>query len=334
MVDLGTAVSKINEVEKVAVATHVDPDGDAVGALLGMALILRKMGKDVAVLWHEGQPFPPQYVFLAGKNLLSEGPKDTEAFVVLDCGSPGRLGSLLDTVKSAQVLINIDHHPDNTGFNEYKAINVVRSDASSTCEIVYDFAKTAGVGIEADAALCLYVGIVTDTGRFQYSNTSAATHEIVADLIRIGKINVTEVFHKVFEQLSYGSLKLMSAVVNSAVLLKESKLIYSVVTRGLIESTGGKLEELETLIDYLRMVRDADVAALVKEVPGGDLRVSLRSKGGVDVSAIARVFGGGGHRNAAAYPSSRSIEETVEALRQEVDKERGVAVGERNPGSR
>ncbi|MCL5292534.1 MAG: bifunctional oligoribonuclease/PAP phosphatase NrnA [Actinobacteria bacterium] len=328
--ELQIAVDRLKGLSRVAIASHVDPDGDAVGSLFGMALILTGMGKEVTVRWPKGTSAPSQYDFLPGRELVGEAVA-VDAFVALDCGSFGRLGSLMEEAKKTRELINIDHHPDNDLFG---TVNVVESRASSTSEIIYDFTEIAGVKIGKDVALCLYVGIVTDTGRFQYSNTTARTHLIAADLVEKGNIDIAETFHKVYERISYGSLMLLSSVVGSAVLLPEARFVYSVATRKMIDETGGRLEELENLIDYLRVVRDADVAALARELPDGRFRVSLRSKGAIDVSKIARRHGGGGHRNAAAFLEGGPISESLNLLLAEVGKARQeIAVG-RDSGNR
>ncbi len=305
---LERAAKALEEAASVIVATHVDPDGDAIGSLLGMALVLEGMGKRVVARWQKGMVFPPQYEFLPGREMISESPGRADAFVVLDCGSFNRLGDLASEAKSHCQLINIDHHPDNDLFG---TINVVEGRASSTSEMVYEFAKLAKAEIGKEAALCLYVGLLTDTGKFQYSNATAKTHLLAAELIGEGQIDVADTFHKVYEQLSFESLKLMASVVSAAVFRAESGLIYSAATKKLIEETGGKLEELENLIDHLRSVKGADVAALARELPDGRFRISLRSKGDIDVSRIAREHGGGGHKNAAAFVANGSLVESI-----------------------
>ena len=327
---LERAARALKRVASVTVATHVDPDGDAIGSLLGIALILKGMGKKVVARWQKNMTFPPQYEFLPGREMISELPGNADAFVVLDCGSFNRLGDLVAEAKRHPHLINIDHHPDNDLFG---TINVVEGRASSTSEMVYDFAKLAKAEIGKQAALCLYVGLLTDTGKFQYSNTTARSHLIAADLIGEGRIDVADTFCKVYEQLSFGSLKLLASVISGAVLRAESGLVYSVATRKLIDETGGKLEELENLIDHLRSVKSADVAALAKELPDGRFRISLRSKGEIDVSKIAREHGGGGHKNAAAFVADGSlienismIEDAVRGQKREID---GWSAGDR-----
>lgn len=307
--------------ESIGLATHIDPDGDALGATLGMGLMLKAMGKRVFIRFPEGQVFPPQYAFLPGHDLASDTPQKADAFVALDCGSASRVGNLAEEISKVPAVINIDHHPDNDLFG---TVNAVDPGISSTSEIIYELAKLAGVEFDRDLALCLYVGIVTDTGRFQYSNTKPRTHLVAADLIAKGRINVAEVFHLVYEQLSFGSLKLMSAVVNGAEFIPEVGLMRAVLTRRLVKETGGRLEELESLIDQVRMVKDAEVTVLARELQDGRYRISLRSKGAIDVSKIARELGGGGHRNAAAYLTDKPLDESFKMLEARIMAQRGA----------
>ncbi|HEX2293985.1 MAG TPA: bifunctional oligoribonuclease/PAP phosphatase NrnA [Actinomycetota bacterium] len=319
--DWDDVVRLLKESGEVALACHVNPDGDALGSLLAVSQGLRKLGARTYPSWGTTPvTMPPAYAFLPGADTLVQPAEVPEApvFVALDCGAADRLGELEARARAAPVLINVDHHPGNEGFGTH---NVVVTHASSTAELAAHLLTDAGVDVDRDIATALYTGVVTDTGRFQYSNSTPETLRLAADLLERG-VSAPEVAIEVFESAPYGFLKLTGRVLERAVLFEDARFIYSWVERADLAETGVAMDETEKLIDVIRATNVADVAAIFKEQKGGEYRVSLRSKGPVSVGAIARGRGGGGHELAAGF-TAPDVHDTARAVRDELAARRG-----------
>jgi bifunctional oligoribonuclease and PAP phosphatase NrnA len=314
--DWDAAVRALKDAADVTIACHVNPDGDALGSLLGASLALRKIGKTTYPTWGTSPAaIPVQYEFLPAVDTLVQ-PGDAPVsgtFLALDCGAADRLGELEAQMSKSSVVINVDHHPGNDDFGTH---NVVVTTASSTAELVTGLIQDAGIEIDRDIATCLYTGVVTDTGRFQYSNSSPATLRLAADLLSYG-VPATEIAQDIFESAPFGYLKLLGRVLDRALLFESERFVYSWVTRKDLAETGVAIEETDQLIDFIRSTRAADVAAMFKEQSDGRYRVSLRSKGPVSVGAIARARGGGGHELAAGYTAD-DVESAVAEIKREL----------------
>jgi phosphoesterase RecJ-like protein len=323
--DIGaTAIERIaNEIrgrERFLLTAHEGPDGDALGSLLGMHHLLTQLGKDsVMFLAAKEFPLPIEYRFLPLEEVFHEAPADMadRAVVFLDCGNIDRMP--VDFLTAAGVFtINIDHHHDNTLFGD---ANLVEVDASCTAEIVYELAVLLDAEITPEIASALYVGLVTDTGKFMYENTNARTHRIAADLIEAG-VDVDETYRRLYEHVPLEKLRLLSHALDGIQHHCGGRLVLAYVTAADYEASGAGEEMTEGIIDHLRSVEGARVAALIRDL--GDRgraarKVSLRSSDGeVDVSAIARVNGGGGHKRAAGFSTDLELEELVSFLCGEV----------------
>ena len=298
--DWDAAVEALRNADSVALACHINPDGDALGSLIGLSMGLVKVGKKTYPTWGAAPVAPPpSLMFLPGVDSLVQHVDlpEVDAFIALDCGVAHRLGDLEKTALASKPLINVDHHPGNEGFG---TLNVVVDSVSSTAEIVAWLMKDAGIELDHDIATCLYTGVVTDTGRFQYGNSSPATLRLAADLLSYG-VHAPRIALEVFESAPFNYLKLLGRVLERATLYENERFVYSWITRGDLDDTGVGADETDLLIDAVRVTRDADVAAIFKEQKDGNYRVSLRSKGPVSVGAIARAGGGGGHDLAAGY---------------------------------
>jgi bifunctional oligoribonuclease and PAP phosphatase NrnA len=311
--DLEDAAMALNDADSIALACHVNPDGDALGALLGLSLALRQLGKETRASW--GDPpvkVPLAYEFLPGVDTLvqPEAVGAADVFVALDCGAADRLGTLEDLARNTPVVINIDHHPGNDNFGHH---NIVVTGASSTSELVAELLRKMGAPIDRDVATCLYTGIVTDTGRFSYRNTAPQTLRLAADLLEVG-VDAPAIAQEVFEAAPFGYLKLAGRVLDRASLVPEAGLVHSWIERGDLDAAGLTLEDTGELIELIRATRDAEVAALVKEQDDGTWRVSLRSRGR-GIGDIARQRGGGGHDLAAGY-TVQAREAAIEDLQQ------------------
>jgi len=309
-------IQQLNNSNHVLIASHTNPDGDAIGSLLAVGLALDSLNKKT-VLFNES-PIPAVYRFLPIIELIEHESKDSCAFdtaVILDCGNIQRLGRSAETVSRIPVIINIDHHMTNTRFGTCRLIDV---SACSTAEIAYGIIKKMGIRINEAIAASIYTGILTDTGSFRFSNTNKAAFTICEEMIGCG-VNPYEVAQHVYGKYSLGRIRLLNLALDSIEISENRKLSMMTVTQDMIEETGTQPEDVDGLINYARRIEDVKLAALIHEEKmnshqSNDLKnfhVSLRSDGSVDVAAIATSFGGGGHASAAGF----DIETTLDAIK-------------------
>ncbi|HSC20292.1 MAG TPA: bifunctional oligoribonuclease/PAP phosphatase NrnA [Solirubrobacterales bacterium] len=318
--DLERAAAELRDRDRFILTAHEGPDGDALGSLLGLHKVLTGLGKDSVMFMAAKEfPLPIEYRFLPLEEVFHEAPADMadRTVVFLDCGNIDRVPVEWLTDGGNDV-INIDHHHDNTRFGD---VNLVEVGASCTAEIVYDLALLLGAKITPEIASALYVGLITDTGKFMYENTNAHTHRVAADLIDAG-VNVDDTYRRLYEHVPIEKLRLVSRALDKISSYVDGKLVVSYITMADYEATGASEEMTEGLIDNLRSIEGVKVAAVIRDL--GDRgrsarKVSLRSSAGdVDVSAIARVNGGGGHKRAAGFSTDLEFEQLVEFLAGEV----------------
>jgi len=292
---LGQAVRLIRRSERIYLATHLRPDGDALGSLLGLALALEAGGHRVARLCQH--PCPENYCFLPGAAQLSPRPPDWPADlgVVLDCDGLSRVGSLTDALGALPHLIDIDHHATGQSFGE---VRVVDASAAATSEIVYQLLLALHGPLTPDIATCLYAGVLTDTGRFSFTNTTPRSFSVAAEMIAHGA-DPALVANRIYFQRSYASARLLGAALARLELHCEGRVITSVLRLQDFADTGALQADTEGIIDRIRAVGGPLVAALFTQSEPTETRVSLRSNGQPDVSRIALQFGGGGHAPAA-----------------------------------
>jgi bifunctional oligoribonuclease and PAP phosphatase NrnA len=304
--------------ERFVLVTHENPDGDALGSLVAMQGVMRALGKDsVMFIARDEFPLPYEYAFFQFDGLVSDVPDDVaeRTIVFLDCGNFDRNAI---EVGDAPIL-NLDHHHDNTQFG---TVNHVVPEASCTAEIVWDLLRALHVPITEQIAEALYVGLVTDTGRFMYENTGPAAHVMAADLIEAG-VDVHEIYRRLYEGVPEPKLALLTRALSRAQRFDGGRLMFARLTREDFAETGAEESYTEGIIDHLRAVEGTKVAALARELTGdvrsGASKVSLRSTdGAVDVSLVARSQGGGGHRQAAGFATELPPDELVAFLRQAV----------------
>jgi phosphoesterase RecJ-like protein len=309
--DMKAVVGALRGHDRFLVTSHENPDGDALGSLLAMHLALRTLAKDSRMYLAGPAPLPGEYGFLALDDLLRELPRDhaERVLVALDCAQANRIGGDSAVLERARLKVNIDHHHDNTRFGD---VNLVSPEASSTGELLVDLFRELGVPLTPQLAEPLYTALVTDTGRFQYANTTPKALRLAADLVEAGA-DVHRVFQGVYESVQFAKLKLLARALERAQVHEGGRVVVSYLLRTDFPEVGAAEPYSEGIIDYLRAVEGAEIAALIREPPRGGSparKVSLRSSiDEMDVSAIARKSGGGGHRQAAGFSSDLSIEE-------------------------
>jgi len=322
---LEDTAAELRSRDRFLLTAHEGPDGDALGSLLGMHHLLTQLGKDSVMFMAAKEfPLPIEYRFLPLEEVFHEAPADMadRTIVFLDCGNVDRMPVEFLTAGD-NFRINIDHHHDNTLFGD---VNLLDTGASSTAEIVYQLAIALGAEITPEIASALYVGLVTDTGKFMYENTNAHTHRIAAELIDAG-VAVDETYRRLYEHVPLEKLRLLSRALDGIERHCSGQLILTYITEADYGATGAGEEMTEGIIDHLRSVEGAKVAALIRDQ--GDRgrsarKASLRSSGGeVDVSAMARKHGGGGHKRAAGFSTDLELEELVTFLCDEVSAQLG-----------
>jgi phosphoesterase RecJ-like protein len=317
--ELRAVADAIRAHDRFLLTIHENPDGDALGSLLAMKLALDQLGKDVVMFLQGTTPLPKEYEFMNLDELQRGAPRDGDDRIVvaLDCASASRMGPDPAVLERAKLVVDIDHHHDNTRFGD---VNAILPKASSTGEILYDLFRELGVKISPEIAEALYIALVTDTGRFQYTNTTPRTLRDAAELVEAGA-DVHHIFQFVYENVAFAKLKLVARALDNAKVYEGGRIIVSHLERTDFEAAGAEEPFSEGIIDYLRAVEGAEVAALIREPPsqnGPTRRVSLRTRAEqIDVSAIARKSGGGGHRQAAGFSSEASVDEITKFIRRE-----------------
>ena len=306
--------------ERFLVTTHENPDGDSLGSILATKLALERLGKDPVMYLAGTTPLPSEYEFMPLHELRRARPPEDAServLLALDCANESRLGPDRSLLDRAPLVLDIDHHHDNTRFGD---LNLIVPEASSTGEIMRDVFRELGVQLTPDIAEALYIALVTDTGRFQYPNTTPKALRLAAELVEAGA-DVQRVFQGVYENVAFAKLKLLARALERARVYEGGRMIVSHLEREDFEHADAAEPVSEGLIDFLRAVEGAEVAALIREPPsqnGPTRRVSLRTnEGGVDVSLIARKSGGGGHKQAAGFSSEASVDEITEFIRRE-----------------
>jgi phosphoesterase RecJ-like protein len=326
--DFAPVVAALRGHDRFLLTTHENPDGDALGSLLALKLALEQLGKDVTTYLYGNAPLPAEYAFMPLDGLARSLPEDAgdRVLVALDCANESRLGPDPEVLQAARLVLNIDHHHDNSLFGD---ANLVDAHASSTGELLRDIFQELDVELTPEIAEALYIALVTDTGRFQYTNTTPKSLRLAADLVEAGA-DLHRIFQGVYETVQFAKLKLLARALERAKIYEGGRVVVSHLLRGDFYDVGAAEAYSEGIIDYLRAVEGADMAVLIREPPrqAGPLRrVSLRaSTDELDVSAIARASGsGGGHRQAAGFSSEASIEEITDFVLRGFAEQNGAA---------
>jgi bifunctional oligoribonuclease and PAP phosphatase NrnA len=321
--EVDRVVDELRTSDRFLLTTHEGPDGDALGSLLAMHQVLKQLGKDaVMFLAAKEFPLPVEYRFLPLEEVFHEPPADVvdRTLVFLDCGNIDRMPVEFLQRDGAR-LVNIDHHHDNTRFG---SVNVVDTEASCTAEIVLEIVRRLGAEITPEIAQALYVGLITDTGKFMYENTRPASHRMAAELIEAG-VDVNDIYRRLYERVPLEKWRLTARALEKIQLYDEGRFAVTYISAEDYAESGAQEAHTEGIIDFLRALEGVDVAAMIRDKTDGGRaarKVSLRSTQ-VDVSAIARAQGGGGHRRAAGFGSDLTYPELVEFLRAEVAAQLG-----------
>jgi phosphoesterase RecJ-like protein len=317
--ELKAVAKAIRSHDRFLVTTHENPDGDALGSILAMSLALEQLGKDAVMYLSGSVPLPHEYGFMELGGVRRTPPDDAAERVVLalDCANERRLGPDAALLEAAPLVVDVDHHHDNSRFGD---VNLVVPDASSTGEILRDVFADLGVRLTPEIAEALYIAVVTDTGRFQYANTTPRALRLAAELVEAGA-NVHRVFQDVYENVAFAKIKLLARALEKARVVEGGRIIVSDLERSDFDAAGAEEPFAEGIIDFLRAVEGTELVALIREPPtqnGPKRRVSLRTRAErIDVSAIARKSGGGGHRQAAGFSSEDSVDEITDFIRRE-----------------
>jgi phosphoesterase RecJ-like protein len=312
-------IQQLTNSRSVLIASHLNPDGDALGSLLALGLAMEAL--NIKTTLYNESDIPAVYRFLPEIDRIQDQISRVHAYetaVILDCSSLDRMGRATEIVTQIPMVINIDHHATNTGFGERRLID---DKACATAELVFRLLKEMRVSISLAMATAIYTGIVTDTGSFRFSNTNAAAFEICNEMVRLG-VKPFHIAQHLYGPYSLGRIKLLNQALESIEISNNGSLSLMTLTRKMLKETGTQPEDADGLIHYARRIEDVRMAALIQEQANSrnhasadkKYHVSLRSDGSIDVAAIASTFGGGGHPNAAGF----SIESTIHKIKETI----------------
>ncbi len=313
---LKKVIACIKKNKSFLIATHTNPEGDALGSELAFYNLVKSLGKEAVIVNEDNLPYG--YEFLPGKELMKKFGKNTQnikfsVFVVLDCSDLKRTGEVYRLNADNKPTLNIDHHISNINFG---TINWVKPHASCTCEMVYEIYKAMRLPIDKDTAIALYTGIMADTGSFHYSNTSAFAHKIAAELLKY-KLDVREIYRSVYENMPFADMKLLVEILPTIRRSFGGKAVWFEVKKDTLKKRKKiSIDLAEHLLTFARAIKGAEVALIFKEnfVKDSEVRVNFRSQGKVDVNKIAQMFGGGGHKAA----SGATLHGKIETIRNKV----------------
>lgn len=298
----------------LGLACHHHPDGDALGSMLAMHLLCEANGQDSVASWPSPFTVAPHYRFLPGLDRCTPPdrfPLEPEVLVTFDLGHVGRLGDIAGAAEGAGTVVVLDHHPDNQRFGD---LNLVDESAAATAVLVRRLAEELGWPLTRDVALNLYVGLVTDTGRFRYPNTTSDVFHLAEELAEYD-LPIARITRELFEKHRFQYVQLLSMALARTELDAERGFVVAWLTERDLHDFDVTFDETEGFIDHVRSCQEAEVACVLREAPGEGLRVSLRSTGSVDVSRLAAEFGGGGHTFMAGFATNAPIPEVVESIR-------------------
>ena len=307
---MNNKISKFFEKGPILITGHLNPDGDALGASFCLKILLDKENIEADINFDIQNKLPSNLDHLP-YDLITNNIKDSyETDFVFDCGNPSRLGKYEEVILKASNIIVIDHHIDPT----FGSVQIVDSEAASTTQVLYRQLIDEGYVIDKAMANCLLTGLITDTGRFQYPNTTSEVFNIASELLKIGA-DLALISENIYGSIEFNALKLQSEIINRIVLEKEIQFTYSTVYQEDYKKYNIDPEETDFLIDVVRLVKDANIALLLKEQSDGSFKGSLRSRNNFNVQELASLFDGGGHKAASGFSSTLSEKEIIEKIK-------------------
>ncbi|KMZ40465.1 MULTISPECIES: bifunctional oligoribonuclease/PAP phosphatase NrnA [Bacillales] len=317
----------MQEHDRFLVLSHVSPDGDATGSALGVVLMLEQLGKEYVVV-NEGET-PIKFNFLPRFDHLYNLRKQTlnetfGAVIAVDCADESRMGDVRSLFASGAALLNIDHHPTNDHFG---TVNLIRPDAAATAEILFDVAEAAGVSFDEELALCIYTGLLTDTGGFRYSNTSPRVMEIAAQLLGYG-VKPGDVAERCLEEITFAHVKVLRRALQTLQLSHQNLVASITVSAADFAEVGAEREDAGGLVNYCRNIEGVEVGVSFVEAEAGVVKVSMRARDRVDVAVIAKQLGGGGHAKAAGCTIKGPLSEVQKKVWTVLDDAVGVKFDE------
>ena len=320
---LQEAARFMREHDRFLVLSHINPDGDATGSALAVALMLEQLGKEYIVA-NEGET-PGKFSFLPRFGVLrnlSRQPLDEtfSAVIAVDCADRSRMGNVEAMFAPQVALLNIDHHPTNDRFG---SINLIQTGAAATAEILFELAQAAGISFHEELAVCIYTGILTDTGGFRYTNTSPRVMEIAAKLLTYG-VKPGEVAERCLEEITYSHVKILRRALQTLTLSQQGRIASISVKLSDFAETGADREDASGLVNYCRNIEGVEVGVSFVEAENEVVKVSLRSRDRVDVSAIAKQLGGGGHTKAAGCTLRGDLQQVQKQVLQILEQAVGV----------
>lgn len=317
---LADACRFLRRYERFLVVSHINPDGDAIGSTLAVGEILRLMGKQ-AILVNEGA-IPGKFSILAGSDRIlnftelgKESIPPFDAVIAVDCADFYRIGAVATCFPEHVPLLNIDHHPTNDGYGETA---LLKPDAAATAEVLYDLVQELGIEPSPELAQCIYAGLMTDTGGFRYSSTTSKVMAIASEMLAKG-VNGNELAEELLEKLTYPQILLLQRALSSLTFSADRRIAWMIVTEEDIAAAGARNEDMEGLVNYPRNIEGVEVGLLFKQTRQGELKVSFRSAGKVDVSRVAKHFGGGGHILASGCSVTGELDTVVGQIVREVE---------------
>lgn len=308
---IATIAREFKNNERFLVATHVNPDGDAIGSMGALALVLEGMAKQVVAYCQDEVPRFLRFLPYSDRIVREiSGPDRFEVAVVLDCGALDRIGSAAEVLQHVRKIIHIDHHSSSGDFGQ---LNLVRPECSSTAEILYEIFQAIPVSLTPEAAENIYTAILTDTGSFRFANTTARALAIASEMVSHGVVP-QKVAGEIYESMSPERIQLLALSLDTLTLRSNGRLAAMRVSRRMLEETGTSFIDTDGFVNYPRAISTAEIAIFFREMDSDQVNVSLRARAGLNVAEFARIHGGGGHHNAAAFRLKGSWSEVVEKV--------------------
>lgn len=298
----------VAESNRIAITSHINPDGDSIGSILGLGLALKQKYENVDIFITD--TLPSRYDFLPGSEYIKHyhdvKDKEFDLFFVLDCGDEDRIGSSIELLKKSNTVVNIDHHFTNSQFGH---INILDPKSSSTCEMIYSVIKGLGLKIDEDIATCLYTGIITDSGNFIYDNATDKTHLIAAELLKTN-MDKQEIMYHLYQKKSLKNIRFLGYALSNMEIELEGRLALLEISREILNEFDLSTNEIEEVVNYGRDIEGVDISVTLREEDDNKIKLSFRSKSDhVDVSALAKLFNGGGHKKASGATVASSLKE-------------------------